>query len=265
MSEDLEDGRRRPDSRHSSSPDTGRDGDTHEGHGEAEHVNLYVRGVAPLVTDEEMESAFAAFGKVVSCSVVRDPHTKECRGFAFVKLASLEAAEAAMSTENGITICGRQLNVERARRNGPHEKTPGQYLGVDRSVRDRYAGHKRGHDEDGGEHGRGGGYGGGRDFPAYRRGDFDGDRYNSRRRFSPGRRPASPERGYGRVDREGGRYEPGEDYRGSHGFDRTQPHRADDGRGHASHPRRDGPPPVQPRDGGMPRDGGSYNFGRDRR
>lgn len=38
---------------------------------------------------------------------------------------------------------GRQISVERAKRNGPHSRTPGTYLGLDRRIRDRYAGMKR--------------------------------------------------------------------------------------------------------------------------
>ncbi len=52
-----------------------------------------------------------------------------------------------MAAEDDMELEGRRLNVERARRNGPHDKTPGQYLGVDRAVQERYAGYKRSFEE----------------------------------------------------------------------------------------------------------------------
>lgn len=41
---------------------------------------------------------------------------------------------------------GRHIAVERAKRDGPHSRTPGAYLGLDRRIRDRYAGMKRSRD-----------------------------------------------------------------------------------------------------------------------
>lgn len=32
---------------------------------------------------------------------------------------------------------GRTISVERAKRNGPHSRTPGAYMGLDRRIRDR--------------------------------------------------------------------------------------------------------------------------------
>lgn len=206
-----------------------------------EPINLYIRGVAPQATDREVEEAFGQFGKTVSCSVVRDPYSRECRGFAFVKMATLKSAEAAMNVREGITVCGRQLNVERARRNGPHPKTPGQYLGVDRSVREKFGGIKRRFDDRGGPD-----YG--RDPYARRHNGYEDDRFHSRRRMSPPRRPYSPDRGYGGRGQGRAYFEP----RGSYGRDRRfenhSPFNDDQAsrRPGAHEPqRRAGPPPAQ--------------------
>lgn len=176
---------------------------------ESEPINLYVRGVAPQASNEEVEAAFKKFGKIVSCSIVRDPYSKECRGFGFVKLASIEAAEEAMNPEIIIEVCGRRLNVERAKRNGPHEKTPGQYLGIDKSVRERYTGYKRAHYDPDQRHGRGGPYadfdrrGPGGRFERRDPGRFDprdGERgrFQKRRRYSPDRSDLDRPGGYSR-------------------------------------------------------------------
>jgi RNA recognition motif-containing protein len=178
----------------------------------SDHVNLYIRNVAPEATDRELEDAFSRYGAVISCSVVRDPYTKECRGFAFVKVSSEEVADAAMNADDELSVCGRRLGVERARRNGPHDKTPGQYLGIDRTVRDRYVGHKRHIDEGSREPASKAGRYDSYDDRRPRGGDFSRDRwdhvahggaepyeyherYTARRRFSPLRRaPGSPSR-----------------------------------------------------------------------
>lgn len=47
---------------------------------------------------------------------MRDPHTKDSRGFAFVTMESAEEAEAAAAALNATELMGRTMNVEKARR-----------------------------------------------------------------------------------------------------------------------------------------------------
>lgn len=42
-----------------------------------------------------------------------DPHTREPRGFAFVTMDGLEAAEAAIAGMNGVDLLGRVLSVQK--------------------------------------------------------------------------------------------------------------------------------------------------------
>lgn len=137
---------------------------------EEDCINLYIRGIPrELADNSQLEDAIRPYAHVISCSVVFEPYSKECRGFGFVKVATKADAEAAMNPDNDISLMGSTIRIERARRNGPHVKTPGQYLGVDRSgIRKRpYEGHGYGCGR-GGSSGRGGftggsrgGYGGG--------------------------------------------------------------------------------------------------------
>lgn len=100
-----------------------------------EPVNLYVRGIPREFCEiSKLEDAIKPFAKVISCSVVFEPYSKECRGFGFVKVATEADAEAAMNPDNPIYLMGSALRLEKARRSGPHSKSPGQYLGVDRSA-----------------------------------------------------------------------------------------------------------------------------------
>lgn len=47
---------------------------------------------------------------------MRDPHTKDSRGFAFVTMESADEAEAAIAGLNATELMGRTMNVEKARR-----------------------------------------------------------------------------------------------------------------------------------------------------
>lgn len=58
-----------------------------------------------------------------------DPHTKESRGFGFVKMTTSEQADAAKEGLQGEVIEGRTLSIEKARRSRPRTPTPGKYFG----------------------------------------------------------------------------------------------------------------------------------------
>jgi len=60
---------------------------------------------------------------------MRDPHTKESRGFGFVKMVTSEHADNARDALNGEMLEGRSLSIEKARRARPRTPTPGKYFG----------------------------------------------------------------------------------------------------------------------------------------
>jgi hypothetical protein len=60
---------------------------------------------------------------------MRDPHTKESRGFGFVKMVTSEQADAAKDGLQNEEIEGRTLSIEKARRSRPRTPTPGKYFG----------------------------------------------------------------------------------------------------------------------------------------
>ena len=47
---------------------------------------------------------------------MRDPHTKDSRGFAFVTMESSDEADAAVAGMNATELMGRTMMVEKARR-----------------------------------------------------------------------------------------------------------------------------------------------------
>ena len=72
---------------------------------------------------------FEKYGEVENCSIMKDPHTQESRGFGFVKMVTAEQADAAKEGLQGENIGGRTLSIEKARRARPRTPTPGRYFG----------------------------------------------------------------------------------------------------------------------------------------
>lgn len=91
--------------------------------------NLFVTGIHPRLTESDVSRLFEKYGDVESCSIMVDPHTKESRGFGFVKMVTAEQADAAKEGLQGEVIEGRTLSIEKARRGRPRTPTPGKYFG----------------------------------------------------------------------------------------------------------------------------------------
>ncbi|KAG9233994.1 hypothetical protein BJ875DRAFT_505016 [Amylocarpus encephaloides] len=127
--------------------------------------NLFVTGIHPRLSEQEVTRLFEKYGEVEKCQIMLDPHTKESRGFGFVKMDTAEQADAAKEGLQGEVIEGRTLSIEKARRSRPQEDprhAPGRY-------NDRYDDRRRG------------GYGGGR-YDDYRRDDRRDRGYGGRDR-----------------------------------------------------------------------------------
>ncbi|KAL1881137.1 hypothetical protein VTK73DRAFT_4584 [Phialemonium thermophilum] len=168
--------------------------------------NLFVTGIHPKLTEAEVTRLFEKYGEVEKCQIMRDPHTKESRGFGFVKMVTSEQADAAKDGLQGEVIEGRTLSIEKARRARPRTPTPGKYFGPPKRdprprYNDRFDDRRRG--------GMGGGYSG-RDDPYRYRGyredrgyDRNYDRgYRDDRGYDRGYR--DDRGGYDRRDRDEG-------------------------------------------------------------
>ena len=60
-------------------------------------MNIYVGDLAREATEDELREAFAAFGDVTSCNVIKDRYSGESRGFGFVEMSNNTEAKAAMA------------------------------------------------------------------------------------------------------------------------------------------------------------------------
>lgn len=84
-------------------------------------MKIYVGNLAYSVTDDQLQSAFEAFGEVSSASVISDKFSGQSKGFGFVEMPDSGAAQKAIQSLNGTPIGGRNVKVNEAK---PREDRP---------------------------------------------------------------------------------------------------------------------------------------------
>src|SRR5437867_300567 len=85
-------------------------------------TNIFIGNVSYQTTQDDLETAFGAFGAVERVSLVRDRDTGQPRGFAFVEMTDHNEAAKAIAGLNGRDLNGRSMNVNEAR---PREERNG--------------------------------------------------------------------------------------------------------------------------------------------
>ncbi|KAK9381227.1 uncharacterized protein V2V93DRAFT_379884 [Kockiozyma suomiensis] len=116
-------------------------------------VNLFVSGLHPKVSEDEFKRLFEKYA-IISTHIMKDPHTRDSRGFGFAGFADIESATAAKDELQGMVVEGRSLQIEFAKRNRPRTPTPGQYYGPNAKRGDfRGRGGRSGHYDDRGRYG----------------------------------------------------------------------------------------------------------------
>lgn len=76
---------------------------------------LYVGNLPFDTNDQDLHALFSGVGAVESVNLMRDQATGRARGFAFVEMATDEAAQAAIQALNNHDLGGRNLTVNEAR------------------------------------------------------------------------------------------------------------------------------------------------------
>lgn len=84
-------------------------------------TKLFVGGLPYSVDNNKLNEMFAAFGQVVSASVIMDKFTNQSKGFGFVEMANDEDAQKAIKALDGQDYEGRRLGVSVAK---PREDRP---------------------------------------------------------------------------------------------------------------------------------------------
>jgi RNA recognition motif-containing protein len=99
---------------------------------------LYVGNLPYTTTEQELRDMFSQVGEIADLAVITDRYTGQSKGFAFVEMASDDAAQEAISRFDGQMMGNRQLVVNEAR---PREDRGGGRGGDRRGGgggRDRY-------------------------------------------------------------------------------------------------------------------------------
>jgi RNA recognition motif-containing protein len=78
-------------------------------------MKIFVGNLSHEVSDDDLNKAFAAFGKVDSATVIKDKFTGASRGFGFVEMPTASEAQAAIEGTNGKDLKGKAINVNEAR------------------------------------------------------------------------------------------------------------------------------------------------------
>ncbi len=88
-------------------------------------MNIYVGNLSRDLSETELKDAFAAFGEVSTCNIIKDKFTGESRGFGFVEMPNKDEAEKAIAALNGKDMKGRNLTVNEARPRTDRPRTGG--------------------------------------------------------------------------------------------------------------------------------------------
>lgn len=86
------------------------------------NTKLYVGNLSFDTTENDLQDLFETAGPVSEVNLVMDRMTNRPRGFAFVTMATPEAAQSAIQAISGKSVGGRALTVNEAR---PREERSG--------------------------------------------------------------------------------------------------------------------------------------------
>lgn len=102
-------------------------------------TNIYVGNLSFRATEDDVRSAFEAYGEVSAVNIIMDRETGRSRGFAFAEMPNAEEASRAIEALNGQEIAGRGVTVNEARprEERPHRGGGGGRQGDDRGGRGR--------------------------------------------------------------------------------------------------------------------------------
>lgn len=77
--------------------------------------NIFVGNLSFNTNEDELRTAFEAYGQVDRVSILTDRETGRSRGFGFVEMANNEDGDKAITALNGSQLGGRTINVNEAR------------------------------------------------------------------------------------------------------------------------------------------------------
>lgn len=85
----------------------------------SQHHHIFVGDLSPEIETETLREAFAPFGEISNCRIVRDPQTLKSKGYAFVSFIKKEEAENAIASMNGQWLGSRSIRTNWSTRKPP--------------------------------------------------------------------------------------------------------------------------------------------------
>jgi cold-inducible RNA-binding protein len=77
-------------------------------------MNIYVGNLSFNLTEDDLRTAFSAYGTVEKAAIITDKMSGQSRGFGFVEMPNREEAVKAIEGLNGKDLKGRNLKVNEA-------------------------------------------------------------------------------------------------------------------------------------------------------
>jgi RNA recognition motif-containing protein len=87
-------------------------------------MRIFVGNLAFTTTEEALAQLFAPYGSVARAQIIMERDTGRSRGFAFVEMPDATEAQAALEGLQGVTLGGRMLTVNEARRHAGEQRLP---------------------------------------------------------------------------------------------------------------------------------------------
>lgn len=85
----------------------------------SQHHHIFVGDLSPEIETETLREAFAPFGEISNCRIVRDPQTLKSKGYAFVSFVKQPEAENAIQAMNGQWLGSRSIRTNWSTRKPP--------------------------------------------------------------------------------------------------------------------------------------------------
>lgn len=86
------------------------------------HHHIFVGDLSPEIETHTLREAFAPFGEISNCRIVRDPQTLKSKGYAFVSFVKKADAEAAIQSMNGQWLGSRSIRTNWSTRKPPSNR-----------------------------------------------------------------------------------------------------------------------------------------------
>jgi RNA recognition motif-containing protein len=83
---------------------------------------VYVGNLSYNTTEGALRTLFAEYGEIESVNMITDRDTGRPKGFAFVEMATEQAAQEAISALNGKSVDDREIKVDKAKPQADRER-----------------------------------------------------------------------------------------------------------------------------------------------